>query len=128
MSWLPYVVSVRVRVVHDREHIGLAKDQQLFGVDGDFGTAVLPVENLVPDLELHRDADILLIASGADSDDLALLRLFLGGVGNKETAAHLLRVLERPDDDAIGEGSDLGAGLCFCGHSWLPFAGMSGFG
>jgi hypothetical protein len=29
----------------------------------------------------------------------------------------LLRVLERLDDDAICEGSDFGAGLCFCGHS-----------
>jgi hypothetical protein len=83
----------------------------------DFGAAVLPVENLVADLELHRNAHVLLVAAGADGDDLALLRLFLGGVGNEETAAHLLSVLERPHNYAIGEGSDLGAGLCFCGHS-----------
>src|SRR6266581_4526956 len=97
-------------LVHNREHIGLAKDQILFGVDGDFGAAVLSVENLVADLELHRDADILLIPAGAHGDDLALLGLFFGGVGNEEPAAHLLGVLERLDDDAICEGSDLGAG------------------
>src|SRR5213592_4624610 len=98
-------------LVNNREHIGLAKDQVLFGVDCDFGAAVLSVENLVSDLELHRNSDVLLEPAGTDRDDLALLRLFLGGVGNEESTAHLLRVLERLDYDAIGEGSDLGAGL-----------------
>src|SRR2546422_9026626 len=106
-----------IGLADDREHIGLAKYQELVVIDGDFAAAVLPVKNFVTDLELHRDADILLIPAGADSDYLALLRLLLGGVGNEESTAHLLRVLERLDDDAIGEGSDLGAGLCFCGHS-----------
>src|SRR6267378_7425827 len=104
-------------LVHNREHIGLAKDQILVVVDGDFGAAVLAVQNLVSDLDLHRNADVLLIASGADCDDLALLWLLLGGVRNEESAAHLLGVLERLDDDAIREWSDLGAGLCFGGHS-----------
>src|SRR5205809_1112759 len=104
-------------LVNNREHIGLAKDQVLFGVDCDFGAAVLPVENLVSDLELHRDSDILLKASGTNRDDLALLRLLLGGVGDEESTAHLLRILERLDDDAIGKGCDLGAGLGFCCHS-----------
>src|SRR6266550_778337 len=104
-------------LVHNREHIGLAKDQILFGVDGYFGAAVLSVKNLVSDLELHRNADVLLEPAGTDCDDLALLRLFLGGVGDEQSTAHLLRVLERLDDDAIGEGSDLSAGLGFRGHS-----------
>src|SRR3954463_15723199 len=112
--------SVGGWLVHDREYIGLAKDQKLFGIDGDFGAAVLSVENLVTDLELHRDANVLLVAAGADGDDLALLRLFLGGVGDEESTAHLLGVLERLDDDAIGEGCDLGVGLGFCGHSSCP--------
>src|SRR5687767_15988219 len=98
-------------LVHDGEHVRLAQDQILFGVDGDFGAAVLAVENLVSDLDLHRDSNVLLVPAGADGDDLTLLRLFLGRVWNEESAAHLLRVLQRPDDDAIGERSDLGAGL-----------------
>src|SRR2546429_7230132 len=88
-------------LVHNREHIGLAKDQKLFGVDGDFSAAVLSVENFVADFELHRNAYILLVASGPDGDDLTLLRLFFSRVGNEESAAHLLRVLERSDDDTI---------------------------
>src|SRR6266566_1545441 len=96
-----------IGLVNDREHIGLAKYQELVVIDGDFAAAVLAVKNLVADLELHRDADVFLIPTRAHGDDLALLGLFLGGVGDEKSPAHLLRVLERLDDDSIGEGSDL---------------------
>src|SRR5689334_711326 len=87
------------------EYIGFAKNEQLLTIDGDLGAAVLSVEHLVADLDVHRDALVLLEAARADGDDLALLRLFFRGIGDIEPAAHLLRVVECPDDDAIGEGS-----------------------
>src|SRR5688500_8718127 len=103
-------------LVDDREHIGLAKDQILFVVDGDFAARVLAIQNTVTGLELHRYAYVLLVASWADRDDLALLRLFLGSVGDEQPATHLLGVFERPHDDAVGEGCDFGGGKCLCCH------------
>src|ERR1700687_5573467 len=109
--------SLGVWLGDDRENIGLAEDQVSLGVDRDFSSTVLSVENLVTDLELHRNADVLLEAARANGDDLALLRLFLGGIGDEQRAALLLRLLERSDHHAVCEGCDFGARLCFCSHN-----------
>jgi hypothetical protein len=91
----------------DREHVGLAQDQVRLVVERDFGAAVLPVEHLVADLHVHRDALVLLESARSDRDDLALLRLFLGGVGDVQAAAHLLRVLQSLDDNTVSQRCDL---------------------
>src|ERR1700687_3022960 len=109
--------SLGVWLGDDRENIGLAEDQGSLGVDRDFSSTVLSVENLVSDLELHWNANVLLVTPGADGHDLALLRLFLGGIGDEQRAALLLGLLERLDHDAVCEGGDFGARLCFCSHN-----------
>src|ERR1700716_3343429 len=109
--------SLGVWLGDDRENIGLAEDQVSLGVDRDFGSTVLSVENLVTDLQLHRNANVLLLAAGADGDDLALLRLFLGGIGDEQRTPLLFGLLERSDHDAVCEGGDFGARLCFCSHN-----------
>src|SRR4029078_7330589 len=73
--------------------------------------AVLPVQHLVADLHIHRDALVLLEPARAHGNDLALLRLLLRGIGDIQTAAHLLRLLERTDNDAVRQRVDLHTGL-----------------
>ena len=62
-----------------------------------------------PTDDVHRDALAVVIeAAGADGDDFALLRLFLGGVRDDEAAGRHFILLERGDDDAVGQGNELG--------------------
>ena len=52
---------------------------------------------------------VVLDLAGADGDDLALLRLFLGGVGDDDPADLLFAFLEALDDDAVVQRSDVHA-------------------
>src|SRR5687768_13559928 len=104
----------------DGEDVALAENQELLAVDRDFGAAVLPVKDLVADLEVHRDSLALLEAAGADGDDLALLRLLLRGVRDIETTAHLLGLFQCLDDDAISQRADLRRSGALCGHRVHP--------
>ena len=53
--------------------------------------------------------------AGADGDDLALLRLFLGGVGNDDAARGFLFSLDTADEHAVVQGSKVHVTcpLCF---------------
>src|SRR3954467_3338594 len=49
--------EVRLRdLVQNREDVGFTQDQQLLAIDRDFSAAVFPVQHLVTDLHVHRDA------------------------------------------------------------------------
>ena len=50
--------------------------------------------------------------AGADGDDFAFLRLFLGGVRNDDAALGLGFSLDTADDDAVVQGAEIGA--CHC--------------
>src|ERR1019366_2620947 len=96
--------------VDDGKDVAFTENQDLLVVDGDFRAAVLPVQDLVADLDLHLHALALFDSAGADRDDFALLRLLLGGVGNVEATAHLLGLLQWPHDDTVGQGRDFRGG------------------
>ena len=49
-------------------------------------------------------------AAGADGQDLALLGLLLGGVGDDQAAGRGLLGLVGPDDDAVFEGLQVHVG------------------
>src|SRR5437762_2952193 len=68
------------RSVDYGEHVGLAEDEQLLTIDGDFGAAVFSVQHLVPDFDLHGNALVFLEAARSNGDDLALLRLLFRGI------------------------------------------------
>ena len=74
-------------------------------VDGDLGAAVLRVDDGVADGDVDRDdvAGLLGALARADGEDLALLRLLLGGVGDDETAGGGLLGIAGLDDDAVFE-------------------------
>src|SRR5437870_7368179 len=85
------------------EHVAGAEDQHVFAVDRDLGAAVLGVHDGVAGRELHLDqlTAVLGATAGADGEDLTLLGLFLGGVGDDEAADSRLLGLGRPNDDPV---------------------------
>src|SRR5688500_5741163 len=119
--WIP--LGCAGGLADHREHVGLAEDQVLLVVDGHLGAAVLPVEHLVTDLDVHRDAlpAALVELARTDGDDLALLGLLLRRVRDVQAAAHLLVLLERLHDDAIGQRLDLHTRFTLGGHGSASF-------
>src|SRR6266404_5730826 len=75
-----------------RDDVGFFDQDDLFVVQLDLRAAVLPVDDPVPHLQLHRDRLTLLPPAGPHGDDFALDRLGL---------------LHRPDRHAIGQRVDL---------------------
>ena len=95
-----------------REDFVLAHDQVLLAVDLDLLAGVLAEEDRVACLDVERrDLAVLLDLALADGDDLALLRLLLGGVGDDDPADLLLAFFDALHDDAVVQGTDLDCGL-----------------
>src|SRR3954447_817580 len=91
-----------------RQDVGLAQHEELLAVDGDLGTAVLAVEDLVALGHVDRDALVVVAELAvADGEDLAALRLLLGRIGEDDAARGRLLLLYRLDDQAIAEGLEL---------------------
>ena len=69
------------------EHVAAGEDEQVLAVDGDLGPAVLRVDDLVADVDVQGDqlAGVLGPAAGSDGEDLTLLGLLFGGVGDDQT-------------------------------------------
>ena len=76
------------RLVEHAHDVGLLHDQELLAIDLDFGPRPLAEQHAVADLDVDWDKLASLVAAaGADSNDLALRGLFLGGVGNNDAAS-----------------------------------------
>src|SRR5437660_11811047 len=89
----------RVEHAHD---VALLHDQEFDAIEFDFGAGPLAEQHAVADLHIDRDELAGLIApAGTDGDDLALLRLFLCGVGNDDPAGALLFGVDALDDDTV---------------------------
>src|SRR5690348_2064504 len=91
------------------EYIGLTEDQQFLTVDLDLGAAVFAVQDLVALGDVRRDALAGVLADLAvpDGHDLALLGLFLRGVGQNDPAHGRFFLLDRAHNHAIAEGLEL---------------------
>src|SRR3954467_9364774 len=84
--WFPFescqfLAETRGSLLDDGEDVATGQDEQVVAVDGDLGAAVLRVQDDVALLDVERAVAALVIAPPArtDGDDLALLRLLLGG-------------------------------------------------
>src|SRR5215203_713776 len=90
----------------DGQDLVFPHDQVLVAVDLDLLARVLAEEDRVAFLDVERGAlAVVLHLAGAGRDDLALLRLFLGSVGDDDSADLLLAFLDALDDDAVVERS-----------------------
>ena len=95
----PYLVDLG-------QHVTAGEDEQVLAVEGDLGAAVLRVDDGVAHLDVERDelAGGLGTTAGADGEDLALLGLLLGGVGDDQAGGGGLFGLAGADDDPVVEG------------------------
>src|SRR6266705_5795220 len=88
----------------DPEDVLLLHDEVLFAAQPDLVAGILAEEDSVA--FLHRERELLAIVghlAGAHGDDRALLRLFLGGVGDDEAAVLLILLVEAFDEHAVME-------------------------
>src|SRR3954447_4623265 len=96
----------RLAVADDlREHVRLAQDQVLVGLDLDLRAAVLREDDDVVLGEVERDA-LALVVEGArpDGQDGAALRLLLCRVRQDDAGDRGLLLLEDFDDQAVAQG------------------------
>src|SRR3954471_8021154 len=86
----------------DPEDVAFLHDQQVLAVDADLGARPFAEQDLVAGLDLERvDFASLVTSAGAGGDDLALLRLFLGGIRNDDAAGGLLFGLDAADEHPV---------------------------
>src|SRR5690348_6327833 len=97
------------------ENVRLAEDDELLAIDFHFGARVLAVVNDIAGAKADLVALALVIElAGADGNHFALGRLFLGRVGEHDSAGGLLLRFRLLDDHTIREGFEF--------HVQNPFA------
>src|SRR5579871_2911728 len=92
-----------VQYAHD---VGLLHDQEFLAVELDLGSRPFAEQHAVADLEVNRNELAAFVTPArAHRGDLALRRLFLGGVRNDDAALGLFFRVDALDDDAIVQGT-----------------------
>src|ERR1044071_1674003 len=103
-------------LLDDAEDVVLAQTQVLFAVDFHFRARVLAEEHGVAGFHVElSDLAVLEDLAVADGNDLALNRLFLGGVGDDDPTLAFLFFLDPLDDHAVLQRSYR--------HGWLLLLG-----
>lgn len=93
----------------DGEDIAGVEQEIVLPVVLDFGAAILREDHDIAFGDIERNSVALVInAAGAGGDDLALLRLLLGGVGDDQAGCGGLDSFKGLDEDAILERLDRG--------------------
>src|SRR3954471_8877255 len=93
-------------LTNDAEDIVLAHDQVGLTVHLDLSAAVLGDKDLVALLDGELDLLAVIVQlAGAEGDDVAFLRLFLGGIGDDDAALFRFLLFDRLHKHAISEGS-----------------------
>src|SRR5918993_56651 len=100
------ILGISASLRDDGEHVARRQDEHVVALDRDLGAAVLAVQDGVADAHADGDdlAGLLGALARADGQDLALLRLFLGGVGDDQATRGGLLALTGLHDDPIVEG------------------------
>src|SRR5215510_636367 len=87
--------------IENREHFVLAHDEVFLAIELDILPGVLPEQNRVAGLHVERHTLGLLPFTETDGDDFSLLRLFLGAIGDDDSADFLFTLVDTLDDDAV---------------------------
>src|SRR5581483_5176266 len=83
-------------------NVALFHDEVLDIIDFDLGARPFGEQDAVANLDVDRDELAALVAAaGSNGDDLALLGLFLSGVGNNDATSGLRLGIDSLDDDAV---------------------------
>src|SRR6202035_277176 len=92
----------------DAHDVAFLHDDQLLAVELDLGAGPLAEQHAVARLDVER-VELAIVAAGAraDGDDLALLRLLLGGVGDDDAAGGLLLLRQAADHHAVMQGTEM---------------------
>src|SRR3984957_4746526 len=102
--------------------VAFLHDQVLDAVDLDLGARPFAEQHPVAGLDVDRDELAGLITSpGADGDNFALARLFLGGVGDDDAGSGLALSVDALDDDAIVQWTEFHRSLLVCLSGSLEF-------
>src|SRR5215469_766820 len=90
------------------ENVALFHDGEFFAIDLDLGARPFAEQHAVTLLHIERNELAALVANPrANSDDLSLHRLLLGGVGNDDAAGSFLFFFDAPDHDAVLERTEI---------------------
>src|SRR2546421_10000675 len=109
-------------LLDDREDVAGGEYEVLLTGVLDLGAAVLGVDHRVADLHVDRNAVALVVdTTGAHSEDSALLRLLLGGVGDHQARCRGGLSLVRLDHDAVLKRLDRNLGRGSHGHTLLGY-------
>src|SRR6266853_879810 len=88
-------------------NVALFHDEVLNAIDFDLGARPFAEQDAVADLDVDRDELAALVAAtGSNGDDLALLWLLLGGVGNDDATSGLRLGIDSLDDNAVVKRSE----------------------
>src|SRR4051812_2846158 len=105
--WLPFQFSsVREwllrRSADNPEDVAFLHDDEVLTVDLHLGARPFAEQDLVAGLDVRRrHLAVVGARAGADGNDFAFLRLFLGGVRDDDPASGLFVGLDSADEDAI---------------------------
>ena len=107
LSHRGYADRRNLLLLDDGEDVAGGQEQVLLAVVLDLGAAVLAEDDDVALGDIERDAVAVVVdATGAGRDDLALLRLLLGSVGDDQARGGGGLGLEGLDEDAVLERLD----------------------
>ena len=92
-----------LRACLDHAHdVGFLHDEEILAIDPHLGAGPLAEQHAVAGLDVERHELAALVAGArSDGDDLALLRLLLGGVRDDDAALRLLLGFDAADDNAV---------------------------
>src|ERR1051326_1250077 len=94
-------------LLDDAEDVLLAQNQMFFTIQLDFGSEIRAKKNAIAPLHIEgRHLAVLVRLALADRDDLALLRLFLRGVGDDDASLGLLFLGDSLDQHSITQRPD----------------------
>src|SRR3569833_2407065 len=92
----------------DAEDVRFLHDQQVLAVHLHFGARPLAEQDAVAGLHVERrDLALFVLRARAGGDHFALLRLFLGGVGNDDAPRGLLDAFDAANEHAVMERAKL---------------------
>src|SRR5712691_11692478 len=98
--------------LEDPHDVAFLHDQVLDAIDLDLGARPLAEQDAVADLHIQRNQLARLVTAARPyGNDFPLGRLFLGSVGDDDTAGALLLGIDALDDDAVVKRTKLHAVL-----------------